>query len=181
MAATTTTRVVRFCVDTKGLRQAQRDLLDRHAEAAHWAWNWGLGLRNANHDELMTHVHEQSILEATGDVHAAKILVADKGWWTDARNAAPDHLRKALSAYTLGVMFTAYKRADPWGSTRFPGVNRYAVTGALQDLDAGFARYYRDGGAKSHFAYTCQDQRSRSRHMGRAQTNILDATCPARH
>lgn len=182
MAETTTaTRVVRFCLDTKGLEPGQQVLLERHAGTARAAWNWALGLRNAQHDELMAHVRAQAIIETAGDADAAKVLMAGKVWRTAAFKAAPEHLRKMLSAYTLGVMFTAETRVPSsrlgWWSTEHHGVNRFAVSSALQALDVAFGRFYKDtGGHRSGTRRPRKDGRPaawpRFKKKGRAQDSF---------
>lgn len=176
--APTTPRVVRFCVDTQALTPEQTALFERHAGTARAVWNWALALRGRQHDALMQHVRAESDLQTRGDSEAAAELLANDAWRKAAIKEAPDELRIPLKSPTLGRVFTAIAK-DPshvhapwavddrpdrftWWTTEKHGVNRFAISTALRDLDNAFDRYYKNTGG--HRAAT----RRKPRKDGRA-------------
>lgn len=158
VVADTVTRVVKLCVDTRALAPAQAELFERHAGTSRAVWNWALALRNDYERRVWAHVEAQSLEACAGDVDAARALREDAAWRSVAyKNARLTHgSPSAYSAMTLGREFTrlattgeAYgetadgtPRTFNWWKTERHGVNRFAVSSALRDLDAAVTRYY---------------------------------------
>jgi len=147
----TVTKVIKFMVDMKAMPDTQRELLERHAGTARAAWNWGLAEVNAQQRLVQAHVKRQALAESSDDWDAAKKLLADKKWRTAAYHMAEEQLGKVPNAVALSARFTEMGR-DPqsrfgWWSTEKHGVNRFAASTALRDLDTARKRFL-SGAAK---------------------------------
>lgn len=150
----TVTRVVRLCVDVPSLSAEQVDLLDRHAGTARLTWNWALGLKNDF--ERLVKDTAMALLAAelgTDDPDALKTALADKAIRDRIFKAAKADIEAAggpkqsdFSAFSLSARQTRMARAgeDPWGwwVSEKHGVSRFALSSALQDLDAAVQKFY---------------------------------------
>lgn len=152
----TVTRVVKFVVDDQALTTVQRDLLDRHAGTARAAFNWGLATINAHEDAVRGHVRHQALVDAAGNTDRAAELLDDRTWRTTAYKTARGELGRRPSGRDLGVQFTAIAK-DPdsrfgWWETekKTHGVNRFAVSAALDNLHAAVGRALDGTAAKGH-------------------------------
>lgn len=160
-------RVVRLCLDNNALTPAQQALLARHAGTARAAWNWGLARSNEHADAVDAHVRAAAAQTAgpgaTDDQIAA--VRADKTWAAAAYRKARAEIGPAPSAQALGREFTQLAQ-DPdsrfgWWGSEDHGVNRFAVSTSLRDLDQAFSRYFTDTGGHR------TSKRSRPRKDGR--------------
>lgn len=139
--AQSVSRAIRFCVDTDSLTPTQRALFAQHGGGARQIYNWALAIHNERADWL----RDQAATAAAGDPLRSVELLKDSRWRKNTLATAPDRIRDVSKA-ALSRRFTLEK-ADPesplhwWTEGR---VNRFAMSSALDNLDAALKRFYND-------------------------------------
>ena len=113
---------------------------------------WALARRNEHADAVDAHVRATAAAVAGTDATDEQLAAvrADKAWSTAAYKEARAALGPAPRAGALDREFTQLSR-DPgskfgWWGSEDHGVNRFAVSTSLRDLDLAFSRYYTDPG-----------------------------------